>query len=136
MPDHVPPRPGESIHLRHARLGGALCRAAVRPAPLVTEDLGYVTCAACRARLSKPAVAPVKPLAEPISSPGTGVFVRPVGTGVRVHAAARRFGEHEATSLCGKSAQDSMNVSTDWERVTCWHCRQIMKCRLREVARG
>ena len=136
MPDLDQPRPGESIHLRHASLGGALCRAAVRPAPLVTEDLGYVTCTACRARLSKPAVAPAKPLVEPITSPGSGVFVRPVGAGVRIHAAARRFGEQQATSLCGKSAQDGMNVTADWAEVTCWHCRHVLKSRrAREMAR-
>lgn len=125
--DH--PRPGESIHLRHAGLGGALCRAVVRPAPLVTEDIGYVTCAECRARLAKPAVAPAGPRAEPIASPGSGVFVRPVGAGVRLHAAARRFGVDSVASLCGQLARNGLNVTPDWAQVTCWGCRQIMKKR-------
>lgn len=138
MADVERPGPGEPVHLRHAHLGGALCRMRVDPAPWVTENIGYVTCSDCRAQLAKPVVARVKPLpAEPIVSPGSGVFVRPNSKGLCVHVAARRFGVEGASSLCGKAARDGLNLTTDWSEVTCWGCRQVMKSRrAREVGCG
>ncbi len=52
------------------------------------------------------------------------------------HAAARQFGEVKLTSLCGKAATGGQNLTTEWAKVTCWSCRQVMKQRqAREVGR-
>jgi len=53
------------------------------------------------------------------------------------HAAMRQFREEADTSLCGKQARDGLNLSADWGKVTCWHCRYILKTRReREVECG
>ena len=49
---------------------------------------------------------------------------------VSTHAAARQFGEEVPTSLCGKMARGGTNLSADWGKITCWHCRHILKSRL------
>lgn len=61
----------------------------------------------------------------------------PVPYYLSTHAAVRLFRELAPSSLCGKMARDHHNLTTDWGKVTCWHCRLILKQRhAREAAHG
>lgn len=126
----------EPVHLRHAKLGGALCRAVVYPAPLVSEDVRYVTCTSCRARMLKPVFADPSDRVPLIEDTPSGVHRRPDATGNRVHAASRRRGVEGISPLCGKWGCGLL-LSQNPAEVSCWNCKQVLRCRLeREVERG
>ncbi len=146
------PKPGERVHLRHAALGGALCRMLEYPAPWVTNEVDLVTCPTCRAQLAKPVFGEVRSLTPPFARDAEPLPIRKApesatllgeGSGVyditfgpaRVHAAARRASGDGPLCRC-PAPGITYELSTNPQAVTCWACQKRLRQQRREVSHG